>query len=88
MGSDLNITKQLQDYILKHGLKLHHGKSPKCKQGMAVLNDPSKISFFTQNLNMDHLKKRQHTSSLNYAIDSSDDYDAIDFSDTFHYDCG
>ena len=23
MGSDLNITKQLQDYILKHGLKLH-----------------------------------------------------------------
>ena len=23
MGSDLNITKRLQDYILKHGLKLH-----------------------------------------------------------------
>ena len=23
MGSDLNITKQLQDYILKYGLKLH-----------------------------------------------------------------
>ena len=23
MGSDLNITKHLQDYILKHGLKLH-----------------------------------------------------------------
>ena len=23
MGSDLNITKKLQDYILKHGLKLH-----------------------------------------------------------------
>ena len=23
MGSDLNITKQLQDYILNHGLKLH-----------------------------------------------------------------
>ncbi len=23
MGADLNITKQLQDYILKHGLKLH-----------------------------------------------------------------
>ena len=23
MGSDLNITKHLQNYILKHGLKLH-----------------------------------------------------------------
>ena len=23
MGSDLNITKHLQDYILKHGLRLH-----------------------------------------------------------------
>ena len=23
MGSDLNITKHLQDYILKNGLKLH-----------------------------------------------------------------
>ena len=23
MGSDLNITKQFQDYILRHGLKLH-----------------------------------------------------------------
>ena len=23
MGSDLNITKNLQDYILKNGLKLH-----------------------------------------------------------------
>ena len=71
----------------EQNLRIHYGKSPQCKQGMAVLNDPSKLSSFSQNLNLDHIKKRRHTSSLNYAIDSGDDYDEVDFSDSFHYDC-
>lgn len=73
----------------QQGLSQHYGKSPQCKHGMAVLNDPSKLSSFSQNLNLDQLKKRRHTSSLSYAIDSGsgDDYDDVDFSDSFHYDC-
>ena len=43
MGSDLNITKQLQDYILKHGLKLH----------------PIQKEIINHNLNLGDIKRMQ-----------------------------